>query len=85
MKLLLTWVAVLGVASPAAAQPYPAKPVKIIVPVGPGRFADPQLSQALDRLGTASRAIPGDEYRRYLSNEIARRGAHVRAARTEPE
>jgi tripartite-type tricarboxylate transporter receptor subunit TctC len=40
MKLLLTWIALLGVAGPAAAQPYPAKPVKIIVPFGPGGSGD---------------------------------------------
>ena len=56
IKLALVLAAAAGIAAPAAAQDYPARNVKIIVPFGPGgpadvyaRFVGQHLSDALKR------------------------------------
>jgi tripartite-type tricarboxylate transporter receptor subunit TctC len=48
-------------------------------------IADPAVSQSFERLGMAGRAMPREDYRRYVSQEIERWAQHVKAANLQPE
>ena len=52
-KLVLAALAVAAFALPAHAQPYPSKPIKIIVPFGPGGFTDVVARILQKELGSA--------------------------------
>jgi tripartite-type tricarboxylate transporter receptor subunit TctC len=74
--------AFLGLAAPART---PADVVDALHGLLSRSLADPKVSQSFERLGMASRAMPRDEYRRYVAREIERWAEHVKAAGIQPE
>jgi tripartite-type tricarboxylate transporter receptor subunit TctC len=74
--------AFLGLAAPART---PAEVVESLRAWLARSLADPKVAQSFDKLGMASRTLTGDEYRRYVAQEIERWREHVKAAGIEPE
>jgi len=84
MKSLSNWIAPLGVALPAAAQPYPARPVEIIVPFGPGGSGDITARTFAQYLQTQTRQAVVVESKPGANGIIGTEAAKM-AARIEPE
>ena len=66
-------LSVLGAQALAQAQPWPSKPVKIIVPFAPGAGTDAMGRLLAQKLGVDRRELPAQQVREYARKiEIAR-------------
>ncbi len=75
-------IAYLGLAAPAHTPPEIVEALHGWVSKA---LADPGVKQKLDQLGMETRAMPRDEYRRFVAQEIERWSQYVKTAGIEPQ
>jgi len=94
---LRTWPRALGgalclaLSAAAAAQPYPARPIRMIVPFaagGPGDFlartVSPKLTESLGQ-GMDPSSFTAQAFSAYIASEITKWSRVIKAARVTPE
>ena len=74
--------AYLGLAAPARTPPEVVEALHAWVTKA---LADPGVKQKLDQLGMETRAMPRDEYRKFVAQEIERWSQYVKTAGIEPQ